>query len=148
MQSFTKTVRLCCLTQANLSPINSGRFSATYAKNSTTTSVGMISYIFGNYPREYFQKVDRLSFFVFYDQSSYDNNWLVDFKTATVTVKDEKGVVHSIDNPEISYKSSGIPHCQNSCHPHLNNPNGGKGDNHGAIQCRTQTSNIKQTAIA
>ena len=41
-----------------------------------------------------------------------------------------------------------IPHCQNSCHPHLNNPNGGKGDNHGTIQCRTQTSNIKQTAIA
>ena len=41
-----------------------------------------------------------------------------------------------------------FPHCQNSCHPHLNNPNGGKGDNHGTIQCRTQTSNIKQTAIA
>ena len=41
-----------------------------------------------------------------------------------------------------------IPHCQNSCHPHPNNPNGGKGDNHGTIQCRTQTSNIKQTAIA
>ena len=40
------------------------------------------------------------------------------------------------------------PHCQNSCHPHLNNPNGEKGDNHGTIQCRTQTSNIKQTAIA
>ena len=40
------------------------------------------------------------------------------------------------------------PHCQNSCHPHPNNPNGGKGDNHGTIQCRTQTSNIKQTAIA
>ncbi len=41
-----------------------------------------------------------------------------------------------------------VPHCQNSCHPHLNNLNGGKGDNHGTIQCRTQTSNIKQTAIA
>ncbi|VWX31174.1 hypothetical protein ENHY17A_440001 [Moraxellaceae bacterium 17A] len=41
-----------------------------------------------------------------------------------------------------------IPHCQNSCHPHPNNLNGGKGDNHGTIQCRTQTSNIKQTAIA
>ena len=40
------------------------------------------------------------------------------------------------------------PHCQNSCHPHLNNQNGGKGDNHGTIQCRAQTSNIKQTAIA
>ena len=40
-----------------------------------------------------------------------------------------------------------IPHCQNSCHPHPNNPNGGKGDNHGTIQCRTQTSNIKQTFI-
>ena len=40
------------------------------------------------------------------------------------------------------------PHCQNSCHPHPNNLNGGKGDNHGTIQCRTQTSNIKQTAIA
>ena len=39
------------------------------------------------------------------------------------------------------------PHCQNSCHPHPNNPNGGKGDNHGTIQCRTQTSNIKQTFI-
>ncbi|VWX29946.1 hypothetical protein ENHY17A_160003 [Moraxellaceae bacterium 17A] len=41
-----------------------------------------------------------------------------------------------------------FPHCQNSCHPHLNNLNGGKGDNHGTIQSRTQTSNIKQTAIA
>ena len=40
-----------------------------------------------------------------------------------------------------------IPHCQNSCHPHLNNPNGGKGDNHGTIQCRTPTSNIKPTFI-
>ena len=40
------------------------------------------------------------------------------------------------------------PHCQNSCHPYLNNLNGGKGDNHGTIQSRTQTSNIKQTAIA
>ena len=40
------------------------------------------------------------------------------------------------------------PHCQNSCHPHPNNLNGGKGDNHGTIQSRTQTSNIKQTAIA
>ena len=40
-----------------------------------------------------------------------------------------------------------FPHCQNSCHPHPNNPNGGKGDNHGTIQCRTQTSNIKQTFI-
>ena len=39
------------------------------------------------------------------------------------------------------------PHCQNSCHPHLNNPNGGKGDNHGTIQCRTQTSHTKQTFI-
>ncbi len=39
------------------------------------------------------------------------------------------------------------PHCQNSCHPQPNNLNGGKGDNHGTIQCRTQTSNIKQTTI-
>ena len=39
------------------------------------------------------------------------------------------------------------PHCQNSCHPHLNNPNGGKGDNHGTIQCRAQTSHTKQTFI-
>ena len=29
------------------------------------------------------------------------------------------------------------PHCQNSCHPHPNNLNGGKGDNHGTIQSRT-----------
>ena len=40
-----------------------------------------------------------------------------------------------------------IPHCQNSCHPHLNNPNGEKGDNHGTIQCRTQTSYTEQTFI-
>ena len=39
------------------------------------------------------------------------------------------------------------PHCQNSCHPHPNNLNGGKGDNHGTIQCRTQTSNTRQTFI-
>ena len=45
-------------------------------------------------------------------------------------------------------KAMATPHCQNSCHPHPNNLNGGKGDNHGTIQCRTQTSNIKQTAIA
>ena len=38
-------------------------------------------------------------------------------------------------------------HCQNSCHPHPNNLNGGKGDNHGTIQCRTQTSHTKQTFI-
>ena len=50
---------------------------------------------------------------------------------------------------QVSYDSDASnPHCQNSCHPHPNNPNGGKGDNHGTIQCRTQTSNIKQTAIA
>ena len=40
-------------------------------------------------------------------------------------------------------KVEDVPHCQNSCHPHLNNLNGGKGDNHGTIQCRTQTINIK-----
>ncbi len=39
------------------------------------------------------------------------------------------------------------PQCQNSCHPHPNNLNGGKGDNHGTIQCRTQTSHTKQTFI-
>ena len=39
------------------------------------------------------------------------------------------------------------PHCQNSGHPHLNNPNGEKGDNHGTIQCRTQTGYTKQTFI-
>ena len=48
------------------------------------------------------------------------------------------GIFHALNS---------IPHCQNSCHPHPNNPNGGKGDNHGTIQCRTQTSNIKQTFI-
>ena len=48
----------------------------------------------------------------------------------------------------ISVSSHADPHCQNSCHPHPNNLNGGKGDNHGTIQSRTQTSNIKQTAIA
>ena len=42
---------------------------------------------------------------------------------------------------------SDTPHCQNSCHPHLNNPNGEKGDNHGTIQCRTQTSYTEQTFI-
>ena len=44
-------------------------------------------------------------------------------------------------------KESASPHCQNSCHPHLNNPNGEKGDNHGTIQCRTQTGYTKQTFI-
>ena len=44
--------------------------------------------------------------------------------------------------------ASQIGVCQHSCHPHPNNLNGGKGDNHGTIQSRTQTSNIKQTAIA
>ena len=40
-----------------------------------------------------------------------------------------------------------FPHCQNSCHPHPNNINGEKGDNHGTIQCRTQTSYTEQTFI-
>ena len=53
-----------------------------------------------------------------------------------------------IDEKRLFRSSDPFPHCQNSCHPHLNNLNGGKGDNHGTIQCRTQTSNIKQTAIA
>ena len=39
------------------------------------------------------------------------------------------------------------PLSQNSCHPHPNNLNGGKGDNHGTIQSRTQTSNTRQTFI-
>ena len=63
---------------------------------------------------------------------------------------------YDISNQLESYISKSIveddlkinPHCQNSCHPYLNNLNGGKGDNHGTIQSRTQTSNIKQTAIA
>lgn len=42
---------------------------------------------------------------------------------------------------------SNSPLSQNSCHPHLNNLNGGKGDNHGTIQCRAQTSHTKQTFI-
>ena len=58
-------------------------------------------------------------------------------------------------SPEFGYDKAGvldfyrynIPHCQNSCHPHLNNPNGEKGDNHGTIQCRTQTSYTEQTFI-
>ena len=66
-------------------------------------------------------------------------------------------VKFSSNQNEYSRASKGIldragididPHCQNSCHPHPNNLNGGKGDNHGTIQSRTQTSNTKQTAIA
>ena len=45
------------------------------------------------------------------------------------------------------FDSDHDPHCQNSCHPHPNNLNGGKGDNHGTIQCRAQTSHTKQTFI-
>ena len=40
-----------------------------------------------------------------------------------------------------------VPLCQNSCHPHPNNLNGVKGDNHGTIQRRTQTSHTRQTFI-
>lgn len=43
--------------------------------------------------------------------------------------------------------ASQIGVCQHSCHPHPNNLNGGKGDNHGTIQSRTQTSNTRQTFI-
>ena len=46
-----------------------------------------------------------------------------------------------------SYQPNNPPHCQNSCHPHPNNINGEKGDNHGTIQCRTQTSYTEQTFI-
>ena len=45
------------------------------------------------------------------------------------------------------YFATDSPHCQNSCHPHPNNINGEKGDNHGTIQCRTQTSYTEQTFI-
>ena len=62
-----------------------------------------------------------------------------------ITIGDtEYAIVDSIQN----LRAEDSPHCQNSCHPYLNNLNGGKGDNHGTIQSRTQTSNIKQTAIA
>ena len=61
-------------------------------------------------------------------------------------VYDKHGRV--IQKTLVPVDKDGNPHCQNSCHPYLNNLNGGKGDNHGTIQCRTQTSNIKQTAIA
>ena len=51
------------------------------------------------------------------------------------------------DEDNKTSQSTSSPHCQNSCHPHLNNPNGEKGDNHGTIQCRTQTGYTKQTFI-
>ena len=63
-----------------------------------------------------------------------------------------KAKIYGIDiNPECKQfedeQVTILPHCQNSCHPHLNNPNGEKGDNHGTIQCRTQTSYTEQTFI-
>lgn len=83
--------------------------AATYVKNSTKTIPGLIAYPTGDYPRKYFQKGDRLSFFIFYDQTSYDNNWLVDYKNSTVTVKDSKGNIQPIDGVDISFRSSGVP---------------------------------------
>ena len=50
-------------------------------------------------------------------------------------------------NAQSTPQGESDPLSQNSCHPHLNNPNGGKGDNHGTIQCRAQTSDTKQTFI-
>ena len=59
-----------------------------------------------------------------------------------------KAIFYHAGCPVCVSAEHGILHCQNSCHPHPNNLNGGKGDNHGTIQSRTQTSNTKQTAIA
>ena len=53
----------------------------------------------------------------------------------------------STEDKVLTQVSFGGPHCQNSCHPHPNNLNGGKGDNHGTIQPRTQTSHTRQTFI-
>ena len=54
---------------------------------------------------------------------------------------------YNYQNQKFNWICDDCPHCQNSCHPHSNNLNGGKGDNHGTIQSRTQTSNTRQTFI-
>ena len=64
-----------------------------------------------------------------------------------VTKSDYRLYIKSKDLNAFIKRFDKTPHCQNSCHPHPNNLNGGKGDNHGTIQCRTQTSNTRQTFI-
>ena len=81
----------------------------TYKNQSTTSPVGIYPYPTGTYPKKYYQKGDRMSFFVMYDQGSYDNNWGVRYTDTVVTVKDDKGVVHPISDVQISYASSGVP---------------------------------------
>jgi len=81
----------------------------TYKNQSTTSPVGIYPYPTGIYPKKYYQKGDRMSFFVFYDQASYDKNWGVRYTDTVVTVKDDKGVVHPISDVQISYASSGVP---------------------------------------
>jgi len=80
----------------------------TYKNQSTTSPVGIYPYPTGIYPKKYYQKGDRMSFFVFYDQASYDKNWGVRYTDTVVTVKDDKGVVHPISDVQISYASSGV----------------------------------------
>ena len=67
---------------------------------------------------------------------------------AILTTKEKAHTDNGMDfEKQNSIRQQTSPHCQNSCHPHLNNPNGEKGDNHGTIQCRTQTGYTKQTFI-
>lgn len=81
----------------------------TIFQSKTNTQAGMISYPFGDYPRKYFQKGDRLSFSVFYDPTNYSKNIDVRYDKAVVTVKDSLGRILPIANISIDYNGSGIP---------------------------------------
>ena len=91
--------------------------------------------------------VDNILFFAHYPEPTWLNPTLVDAFWFVMTPF-ALLALWLIKHQRLYWGLVSIPHCQNSCHPHPNNLNGGKGDNHGTIQSRTQTSNTKQTAIA
>ena len=89
------------------------------------------------------EKLKNNGWFQHFKRHLSDVDTWIDFETEIERVLNSISIIL-----QVQFQGNEInPHCQNSCHPHPNNPNGGKGDNHGTIQCRTQTSNIKQTFI-
>jgi uncharacterized protein YkwD len=82
---------------------------ATHIKNTTTSPLGIYPYPVGNYPRKYFQKGDRLSLFILYDQSTYFKNSFVDYSKTTITIKDDTGKQYSPTGILFDTQSQGVP---------------------------------------
>ena len=82
---------------------------ATYASQTTTAPLGIYPYPVGNYPQKYYKKGDRMSFYVLYDQSSYNKNRNVDYSKATLTITDESGATHAATDILYDNYSQAVP---------------------------------------